>query len=72
MTETTSITLTVNGEVRTLDAPRTLTEFLADLDFDPRAVAVEYNGVILKRDRYAETDLGEGDRLEIVRFVQGG
>ncbi len=67
-----AITLTVNGEERTLESPRTLTRLLADLDFDPRAVAVEYNGRILKRARYAETVLADGDRLEIVRFVQGG
>ena len=67
-----SITLAVNGEERSLDAPRTLAQFLTDLDFDPRTVAVEYNGEILKRARFAETELADGDRLEIVRFVQGG
>lgn len=72
MAEGSAITLTVNGEEQTLESPRTLAQFLTDLDFDPRAVAVEYNGEILKRDRYVETELGAGDRLEIVRFVQGG
>ena len=66
------IRLTVNGEPRTLDTPRTLADFIADLGFDPRAVAVEYNGRIVKRATYAETELEDGDRLEIVRFVQGG
>lgn len=67
-----AIRLSVNGEQRTLDGPRTLARFLAELDFDPHAVAVEYNGEILKRAAYAKTELADGDRLEIVRFVQGG
>jgi len=38
----------------------------------PRAVAVEHNGVIIERDEYARTTLGEGDAVEIVRMVGGG
>lgn len=72
MPEDPAITLTVNGKARRLDGPCTLTRFLRDLDFDPRAVAVEYNGEILKRARFDDTRLADGDRLEIVRFVQGG
>ncbi len=66
------IKLTVNGDERSLERPQTVTELLTELGFDPRAVAVEYNGEIVKRATYAETTLDEGDRLEIVRFVQGG
>ena len=35
-------------------------------------VAVELNRDIVPRDRWAETALNEGDRLEIVHFVGGG
>ena len=35
-------------------------------------VAVELNRDIVPRDRWAETELNEGDRLEIVHFVGGG
>jgi thiamine biosynthesis protein ThiS len=35
-------------------------------------VAVELNRDIVPRDRWAETVLHEGDRLEIVHFVGGG
>jgi thiamine biosynthesis protein ThiS len=35
-------------------------------------VAVELNRDIVPRDRWAETVLNEGDRLEIVHFVGGG
>jgi thiamine biosynthesis protein ThiS len=39
---------------------------------DPRAVAVEHNGEIVARAAYGERELREGDRLEVVGFVQGG
>jgi len=35
-------------------------------------VAVEVNGDILPRARYAERPLAPGDRVEVVHFVQGG
>ena len=39
---------------------------------DPRIVAVERNGEIVKRARFAETPISAGDELEIVRMVGGG
>jgi thiamine biosynthesis protein ThiS len=45
---------------------------LAQLDIDPRRVAVEHNLNIIKRQTYSDTLIGEGDRLEIVNFVGGG
>jgi len=35
-------------------------------------VAVELNREIVPRDRWGDTSLKEGDRLEIVHFVGGG
>jgi sulfur carrier protein len=64
--------LTVNGKARETDGPATLLAYLQQIGVDPRIVAVEYNGDIVKRDRFGETLLGEGDKLEIVRMVGGG
>jgi len=64
--------IVVNGERRTI-APRTrLLDLLAELALDPRAVAVERNGDVLRRAELPAVELAAGDRLEIVRFVQGG
>ena len=35
-------------------------------------VAVELNRDIVPRDRWGETQLSDGDRLEVVHFVGGG
>lgn len=35
-------------------------------------VAIELNRNIVPRDRWAETTLNDGDKLEMVHFVGGG
>jgi len=67
-----TLPITLNGESRSVRAGWSVAELLADLGYEPRTVAVERNGRILPRERFAETPLTEGDRLELVRFVQGG
>ncbi len=62
----------LNGESAEVAAGETVAALLERLGRDPRLVAVEHNGTILKRDRYAAQVLEPGDRLEIVGFVQGG
>jgi thiamine biosynthesis protein ThiS len=64
--------LTVNGKPRELDRPQTLREFLEAHNVKPEMVAVEYNGDIIRRERYAEVHLKEGDKLEIIHMVGGG
>ena len=66
------IALTVNGKRRELAAETDLAGFLQELQIDPRAVAVAYNGEVVPRARYPTIRLREGDALEIVRMVGGG
>jgi len=66
------MTLTLNGETRTLDAVFDLAGLVASLGLDPRKVAVERNLEIVPRSAYASTSLAEGDRIEIVHFIGGG
>ncbi|MBQ2896681.1 MAG: sulfur carrier protein ThiS [Oscillospiraceae bacterium] len=53
-------------------AGKTLAEFLAVTDYDPRRVAVERNGDIVFKSQYDDTVLEDGDSLEVVSFVGGG
>ena len=66
------ITLVVNGKQVELEAPIPLVLYLEKLGVNPRAVAVEHNGEIVQRARFAAVVLEEGDRVEIVRMVGGG
>jgi sulfur carrier protein len=64
--------LQVNGEVCSCLPQTTLPQLLVQMGFDPRLLAVEYNGEILHRQFWEYTEIGAGDRLEIVTIVGGG
>ncbi|MBK1987542.1 thiamine biosynthesis protein ThiS [Sphaerospermopsis aphanizomenoides BCCUSP55] len=66
------ITLQVNGETQSCVPETSLPELLQQLGFNPRLVAVEYNGEILHRQFWSETKIADGDRLEVVTIVGGG
>ncbi|MCC7008785.1 MAG: sulfur carrier protein ThiS [Acidobacteria bacterium] len=64
--------IVLNGEPKDLPGPMSIAALLAMLEIDPRIVAVEYDRVVIKRARYAETMIQEGGEVEIVAFVGGG
>ncbi len=66
------ISLRINGKPVELEAQTPLLAYLDHLGVNPRAVAVEHNGVIIERDDYPKAILREGDVVEIVRMVGGG
>ncbi|MBD2439493.1 sulfur carrier protein ThiS [Nostoc sp. FACHB-110] len=66
------ISLQVNGETRNCSSQTLLPDLLHELGFNPRLVAVEYNGEILHRQFWTETTVKPGDRLEVVTIVGGG
>ena len=61
----------VNG-VEVDIAGKTVTEYLATTNYDPKRIAVECNGDIVFKSQYDVTVLCDGDSLEIVSFVGGG
>lgn len=64
--------LTVNGDSHRIDGPLSVPGLIETFGLDPRKVAIERNLEIVPRSAYGETQLGDGDRLEIVHFVGGG
>jgi thiamine biosynthesis protein ThiS len=67
----------INGEERAIADPAppaqfTLAALVESLNMKPDRVAVELNRNIVPRDRWPQTLLQDGDRLEIVHFVGGG
>lgn len=66
------LAIVVNGEERRVPGPATLLDLLQHLGLDPRTVVVERNREIVRRPRLGETQLAEGDAIELVHFVGGG
>jgi thiamine biosynthesis protein ThiS len=65
--------LQINGEEREFNiSPLTLAALVETLGMKPDRVAVELNRDIVPRDRWSQTALNDGDRLEVVHFVGGG
>ncbi len=67
----------INGDERSIADPVppavfTLTYLIESLAMKPDRVAVELNRDIVPRERWPQTPLKDGDRLEIVHFVGGG
>ncbi len=61
----------LNGEDRSYDVEN-LIELINLLKLDPKRIAVEKNGKIVKKDEFTETKIEENDKIEIVHFVGGG
>ena len=66
------IQLSVNGQMRRLETGANIERLLGELELTGKRVAVEKNGDIVPRSRYADTRLADGDTLEIVVAVGGG
>jgi sulfur carrier protein len=64
--------LNINGQEQMFDAPLSLASLLAHLGMKQDRVAVELNREIVRRELWAEKQLSDGDKLEIVHFVGGG
>ena len=66
------MTLIINGEPREFAAGLTLAALVEQLGMRADRIAVEWNREIVARGRWAQAELHDGDRLEIVHFVGGG
>ena len=62
----------VNGEAKDYTNVTTLSQLITELGMKGDRVAVELNRDIVPRAQWDETQLHEGDQLEIVHFVGGG
>jgi len=69
---TMAISITLNGEDRSLPRPMSVAELLAEFKLEAKKIAVERNLEIVPKSAYDTITVDSGDRLEIVRFVGGG
>ena len=62
----------VNGEGRAVPAASSVSTLLETLGLSGKRVAVAVNRAVVVRSLYAEVELAEGDRVEILEAVGGG
>lgn len=70
--EETEMPLIINGTARELNTVSTVAALLEALRLSARQVAVERNGAIVPRSRFADNLLQDGDHIEIVQLIGGG
>ncbi len=66
------MTITANGQSHEAPEGQSLTAFIETLGLAPERVVVERNREALTQAEAKETQLADGDVLEIVRIVAGG
>ena len=62
----------VNGETRAVGAAVSIAGVVRALGLEGKRIAIERNGEIVPKSRYAQTRIEPQDRLEIVAAVGGG
>lgn len=64
--------ITVNGKQHDFVSGSTISDVVAALEVKTDRIATELNLSVIPKAKYAETELNDGDKLEIVSFVGGG
>ena len=70
-----ALIVVLNGQPRSFEAlsePARVEGLVQELGLKGDRVAVELNGEIVPRAGWSETELREGDKVEVVHFVGGG
>jgi sulfur carrier protein len=66
------MTVIVNGEPLQSAGPMSLADVVARLTSAPTGVAAAVNGEVVRRTAWPQTQLADGDEIEVVTAVQGG
>jgi len=62
----------VNGEIRQIEDKSTLYDLIDSLNLQERVMAAAVNMEVVKKDKWQDASLKEGDVVELLDFVGGG
>jgi thiamine biosynthesis protein ThiS len=66
------ITIVLNGESRKIDNGVSLDRLLDLFSLPRQRVAVELNRSVVRRGDWPDTNVGDGDIIEVIHLVGGG
>ncbi len=66
------IEVVVNGETRKIGRRIDLQRLIEELGLPTRRIAVELNENVVRRKDWAEVQVSDKDKIEIIHFVGGG
>ena len=67
--------LKINGKEKQFDdgqLPKNLAQLLDHLNIKAAAVVAEINGNIISRNKFEQTQLTDGQEIELIKFAPGG
>ncbi len=65
--------LQINGDQVTLSTDlNTIQDVIDHYQIKNQVVIVEHNDQILEKDTHGQTEIKDGDKLELIQFVGGG
>lgn len=64
--------ITVNGNVQKIKKETSISLFLEGLGIPARSIAIELNGIVIKREKFDTLCIKNNDIVEIVKFIGGG
>lgn len=64
--------VTINGEKRELSGNLTIGEMLENFALPAERIAVELNRRVIRKKDWANVELSDADRIEVIHFVGGG
>ena len=66
------INIVLNGKFGEYDAELTIYELIRYHKYAEGVVIVKYNNQIVKKDRWNDVKISEGDVIDLINFVGGG
>jgi len=64
--------LVINGEKKIIDNIKTVQDLLLKLGYEIDSVAIACNSTFISRSKYSESQLQDGEEIEILVPMQGG
>jgi len=64
--------ITINGQPKAFEADQSLKNVITQVSPNSERVIAELNGDIVKSPEWDNTEIKDGDSLELVSFVGGG
>jgi len=68
----TTVQFELNGEIHRLSEPLNVRSLLEQFALLERRVAVAINAQVVPRSRFEQTEIRDGDRIEVIQAVGGG
>ena len=66
------MTISLNGETVDARGAQTIEDLVDRYEVPRNTVLIEHNGLALHRREWAQRELSQGDRIEVLRVVAGG